>query len=209
MWSTTWLRSGLLLAETSSGDTGSASTWFVDNPWPPAVLFATAAVVCLIAWIRMQQGKWLIATIVCAAGVGLSFLIDQLVVSDAEVVEQNIIELTSAFQQKNGDRVHALISNEKRSKWIHDQVKNGLETVEVRDDLRVTDISVAMKGEDEAESHFRANATIIVRGHGNVGYRPSRWRLGWVREDGEWKVATLMRLNVIDGKDMDVMHRGE
>lgn len=183
--------------------------WFTEAPWPPTVLFATLAVICVAMWMRQQQGQSLIAAGACLCGIGLSFLIDSMVVTDAETVEGNVYELTSAFQQKQADKLHNLISDETRAKWIHDQVANALETVEVRDDLRVTDVSVEMKGEDEAESHFRANATIIVQGHGNVGYKPSRWRLGWVRENGDWKVATLMRLNVVDGQDMEVMHRGE
>lgn len=183
--------------------------WFTEAPWPPAVLFVSLAVICGAVWMRQQQGKWLIAAVGCLVGIGVSFLIDSMVITDAENVESNVYELTSAFQKKQSERLHNLISDEKRSKWIHDQVANALETVEVRDDLRVTDVSVEMKGKDEAESHFRANATIIVQGHGNVGYKPSRWRMGWIREGGGWKVATLMRLNVMDGKDMDVMHQGE
>ena len=174
------------------------------------ILCATAAVICFANWFRTQQSKWLVRLLVCCvAAVGI-FVVERLIVTEGEQIEANIHALVHAFQKQDQKLTHSFISDDPRSRWIHEMIDKGFQWVEVRDGVRVTDVTFKVDGQ-KAESTFRANATLVLKSgshQGSIGHQPSRWQMDWAKEGSDWKVVAVRRLHVLDGRELEVFHEG-
>jgi hypothetical protein len=175
--------------------------WFTESAWPPIVVGCAIAAALLAVWFSSRRGAPLIAAlVVLLLCVGVYF-VEQSIITPAEEVEQAVLDLTHAFQQRDVPKTLSFFSaryDEGRS-----VANQGLQFVKVEDDLRITDLWVKMAAQNSrAESHFRASATVTTSIGGSYGFQPSRWMLTWQREGGEWRIIDVRRLNVVDGKEM-------
>jgi len=174
----------------------------IENPWPAAFAFTAVAVVFAILWSSQKRAWPLVASIVCVLAAGGMFLIDQAVITDAEQIELHVRDLAAAFQQKDLERVTSYFSPLCDERPL---IATAAAMVTVGDDLRISDVDVEMKARgSRAIIHFRANATVSLRSV-NLGYHPSRWRLTWQREGGEWKIVTVTRLDPIRGEPLSIL----
>ncbi|MBW3543662.1 MAG: nuclear transport factor 2 family protein [Planctomycetes bacterium] len=173
--------------------------WFTETPWPPLFICLGLAALFWAAWFSTRRGLWLIVSgglVAAAAGV---YFVEALIVTEAERVEAAVLAIASAYQR--GDLEETLSYVAEDAADIRSLIESSLRFYEVKDDLRITDLSVTMGAEGEqALAHFRANATIVSRADNYRGSHPSRWHVTWRREDGRWKVVAVQPLHVVSGE---------
>lgn len=175
--------------------------WFTESAWPPIVVGCAIAATLLAIWFSSRRGAPLVAAlVVLLLCVGVYF-VEQSIVTPAEAVEQAVLDLTHAFQQK--DVAETLSFFSARYDEGRNLANQGLQFVDVEEDLRITDLWVKVTAKDSrAESHFRASATVSTSMGGSHGFQPSRWMLTWQREGGEWRIIDVRHLNVVNGDEM-------
>ena len=185
--------------------------WFTETSSTPIVLCATAGAICAANWFRTQQTNWLTRLIICVVAIVGIFIVERMIVTEGEQIELNIHSMVHAFQRQDRKLTHSFISEKPQAQWIHELVNKGFEWVEVGDDVRITDVSLNVDGHS-AESTFRANASLVLKTgshQGSVGHQPSRWRMGWEKQNGEWKIIAVQRLHVLEEKKLNLFHEGQ
>jgi ketosteroid isomerase-like protein len=196
---------------TSLDPSKDAAMWFTETPWPPIMVFSAIAAGLAAAFVSTQQGRYLVGIVAMLVASLATYLVEGNVVTESERVEQAVYDVAEAFQQGDVDRTLSFFST--RSTIPHleaaaplqfslrDVARYALQIVEVRGDLRITDVSVEMKS-GRATSHFRANGQFAVREYGDVGHQPTRWDVVWQKEGTDWKIVKVERLDPITGDTM-------
>ncbi len=172
--------------------------WFSDNPWPPMTIFALAAVVFFAMGLSQSRKSYLvIAFLLSVACVG-TFFVEQWIITDEELVEAQVYELTDAFYQLDIDGALELFSQgAKNERALVQQMGSFIEQF---NSLRITDTDVELLANDSrAKTHFRANGELTAHAGGKHRFS-SRWELIWQKEGGEWKVIKVQRLHPITGE---------
>jgi len=175
--------------------------WFTETPWPPIMIFSAIAAGLAAALVTTQQGRYAVGIVAMLIASLATYLVEQNIVTESERVEQAIYGVTEAFQQRDEQRTLSFISQ--RFPELQTLAIIALRVVEVRDDLRVTDVHVELKNEQtRALSHFRANGTFQAVGIGEVR-EPTRWEVGWQKEGGEWRIISVEQLHPVTGESID------
>ena len=197
--------------------------WFTETPWPPIFILAVIAACLAAAFSATQRSVYLAGILVLALLGGGIYFIEKQIVTEAERVEAAIYGVTDAFQDRDVERTVSYFSDNAalpddrlppflrfvaRNVSLRTVVAGAVSTIQVEDDLRITDVSVETSNNDSlAKSHFRANGSFIVPGAGNVGHQPTRWEFRWRQEAGEWRIIDVQRLDPINGEPMGVFER--
>jgi hypothetical protein len=177
--------------------------WFTETPWPPIIGLAALATAFAAALISTQRTKFIAPILLLAAVAIIVYVVEQQVVTERERVEQSIHDVAAAFQKQDVDATLEHFSEQ--ALLLRAAALWALTTVQVQDDLRITDVSIEMKNADSrARSHFRANGTFAVVGYGDVGHQPTRWNVDWQKEGGEWRIIYAERLDPITGEVMAI-----
>lgn len=187
--------------------------WFTETPWPPIMIFSAIAAGLAAALVTTQQGRYVIGIVAMLIASLVTYLVEQNIVTESERVEQAIYDVAAAFQARDVDRTlsffstHSVIPSEfdarDRIQFSLQRVAEvALQAVEVRGDLRITDMSIDMKN-GRATSRFRANGSFIFRGH-DVGHQATRWDVDWQQEGNDWRIVKVQRLDPISGAAMGV-----
>ncbi|MDQ3333440.1 MAG: hypothetical protein M3552_22815, partial [Planctomycetota bacterium] len=166
-----------------------------------------AAVVFGILWSRNRKTALIAIAVACLVAIPLVFVVEQAIVTPAEEVELQIDALRNAVVR---DDVEATLDFFSQSAVLERAgVATGMTLVRVEPDVRVTDVSVKVTAEDTvAVSHLRANGTFVGRGgalRGGEHHTPTRWRVSWRKEAGEWKIFGLERLDPITGEKVGIL----
>jgi hypothetical protein len=170
-----------------------------ENPWPLIVPCLIAAAGLFLVWRERLQKMYLIAAVSAVALAGLAFVIDRLVVTDAEHLEQDIRDLALAFRNKDRDRTLSYFSDQANLKLL---IETAMNLVDVHDDLDIKDVQVTMlAGRTRASTRFRANGTVSYMKTG-AGHQPSRWDVKWQREGFGWKIIEVRRLHLINDEEL-------
>jgi hypothetical protein len=180
--------------------------WFTDTPWPPIFICCVAAAVCGIVWFSTQRAKYLFFAFGFLFFSGLIFGLERMVVTEAERIEADVYNVTSAFQKKDLEKTLSFFSE----KNLKDRLKvtGAMLLVTVHDDLRVSDVIVTVnENESLATSHFRANASVTMAGYGEAGWRPSRWEFTWQQEQDQWRIIKIRRLNPLRDEEMGLLEK--
>ena len=180
--------------------------WFTETPWPPIFICCVAAAVCGIVWSSTQRDKYLFFAFGFLFFSGLIYGLERMVVTEAERIEADVYTLTSAFQQKDLEKTLSFFSEEN----VTDRalITTAMDWVTVHDDLRVSDVIVTVNEEDSlATAHFRANASVTMKGYGETGWRPSRWELTWQKEKDQWRIIRTRRLHPIRDEEMEPLEK--
>src|ERR671918_623537 len=75
--------------------------WFTETPWPPIIILLVVCCFLVAAWQGSRRGAYLGGVaVLLAACVGI-FLLEENIVTDAELVEQHVHDLCRAFQRKD------------------------------------------------------------------------------------------------------------
>jgi len=176
-------------------------TWFTENPWPPIVILAIAAIACLAAWTSQKRGFWLVGGILSVAAIVAVYVFERSIVTDAERVEQSVHALVAAYSRKDRDGTLAFFSVQ--APELRGRVEQALSLVELPNGIDIKDMRVRTTNENtRAFSHFRANGTVLV--HGVSTHVASRWELTWQKEEGQWKIIEVQRLNPFKDEKMDI-----
>ncbi len=180
-------------------------TWFTDTPWPLIVILGIAACVCLALWTSQKRAVWLVGVVILVGVAVGVFVVEKSIISEAERVEQNVYDLTGAFQRKDRERVLSFFSLQAPD--LRATAVEALNLVDLPDGIDVKDVSVRMSNENtRAVSHFRANGTVSVKGLG-ARHSASRWEVTWQKEASDWKIVEVIRLDPIKDEKMQIMER--
>lgn len=133
----------------------------------------------------------------------LLFLVQGLVVTQRERIQQALNEFVVAIEQETERDAALLVSDDYESEEMdREQFLEMLASF--RERLRIYDSrfireSTEVRG-DTAETDLTAKATISV--DGGVGEMHwGRWRMGWIRQGDEWRIRSIEPLSV-DGIPM-------
>ncbi len=171
--------------------------WFLETAWPPIIILLLLSAIFLTKWKESQKKNLLITSICLILLTPGIYILEKSVVTEKEVLEQNVYDLTDSFQQREIENVLKYF----HEKDIKDRamVENSLTVLSVENDLRITDFRINISGDGlNANTHFRANASIQFRGN-DLGYRPSRWMVKWEKIENKWLITNVDQLDPIKG----------
>jgi hypothetical protein len=173
---------------------------FTENPWPLIVPCLIAAVGLFVVWNQQRRKGLLVGAGLAVALALTAFVVDHFVVTTAEQLEQNIRDLTAAFQRKDRDRTLSYFSQ--REVLLKQLIEAALTRVDVHDDLDIKDVQVTLLADEtRASTRFRANGTVSFE-KTNAGHQPSRWELKWQREGSDWKIIEVHRLHPLKDEEL-------
>jgi hypothetical protein len=180
-------------------------TWFTETPWPPIFILGIVACILLAVWSSQKRGIWLIGALIALIAAAAVFFVERAVVTEAERVEKNVFDLTSAFQRKDRDRTLSFFSAQAPD--LRDMATYALNLVELPDGIDVKDVSVRLTNENtRAVSLFRANGTVTVHGIGSQ-HSASRWEVTWQKEGSDWKIIEVVRLHPYKDEKLQIFDR--
>jgi ketosteroid isomerase-like protein len=84
--------------------------WIVEDPWPLIIACGLVAVAALVALKITQRGAFLVVTLSAVGLAALLWLLDTLVVTDVERVEDTVHALARAVGRSDADAVVALLT---------------------------------------------------------------------------------------------------
>ncbi len=175
-------------------------TWFTDDPWPAIFILVIAACVMLALWTSQKRGIWLVGVLVMLSGAVALFFIEKAIVTEKEQVEQNVLDLTSAFARKDKDQTLSYFSEQARS--LQNIATSALEWIDLPQGLDIKDMDVRMTNENtRAVVRFRANGTVSFRNLAS-SHAASRWEVTWQKEARDWKIIDVVRLNPLKEEKM-------
>jgi hypothetical protein len=176
--------------------------WFTETPWPPFFICSVIAALFFSQWYMHRRPRELYIALGCMAVGGLVILVERLIVTESERVENNVYALARAFEAGDGERCAEFFSA--RDAKERDTVMGVARTVKIVGHIRITDLAVQISSaESRATTTFRASATVNFQGRDYHGY--TRWELTWQREASEWKITRIRRLRFVGEGEMDWM----
>ena len=179
--------------------------WFTENPWPPIVIAAFAAVVFLFLWNANRRGLHFVLAVCCVLACPGIYLLERAIVTEGERLQQHVVQLCYDFRDKKPTVVDYVSDSFPKLK---DLFTDALAMVTIQSDLRLSDFQTTLTNDNTRGTvRFRANATINVTGIGDAGYQPAHIELGFQREKGQWKIIEVRRFNPINGKELDVLQQ--
>lgn len=170
--------------------------WFTEDPWPPLLILSLFAIVFGIAWNATRRGLYLLITIGLVALGGLVFIVEELIQTESERVEERVYALAEAVKEGTPEKVVEYISSEAKS--LREYIRGRMEDVDVDEDLRITDLQVTLDEAGKAKSHFRANGTGTWKKTLSHAFT-TRWNLTWKKEGETWRVIQIEQLDPIKG----------
>jgi hypothetical protein len=176
--------------------------WFTETPWPPFFICSVVAAAFFAQWYLHRRPRQLYIALGCLALGGLVILVERLIVTESERVENNVYALAHAFETGDGARCAEFFSGQDEADRT--LVKGVAGSVHVVGSIRITDLSVQMSSaESRATSTFRASATVNFAGREQRGY--TKWELTWQREANEWRIIRIRRLHFVGDGEIPLM----
>jgi hypothetical protein len=184
----------------------NAGMWLTENPWPPAIILLVAAVLAGILWSNTRKKAFLAIAAACLIAIPIVFVVERSIITPAEVVERQIELLRDAVVSDDVEATLSFFS--KSARFERGAIAAGMALVRIEPNVDITDLDVDVRANDTvAVSHFRANGTFVGRGPlaGGEQHIPTRWRVSWRKEAGEWKIFSVERLNPITGEKINIL----
>ena len=180
--------------------------WFTETPWPPVFALICAAVVLLLVGSRNGRGLFVGLAVACVLLIGVVIVVERFIVTPAEEVELRVAALRDAAVQDDAEGVVAFFSPTALPEML--KVRAAMAFGRLQADVHLSDVTVqAQAGGTLATSLFRANGSVESKPAGFSQHIATRWRLGWRKEGGEWKIFELDRLNPITGERISMLGR--
>jgi ketosteroid isomerase-like protein len=165
--------------------------WFTETPWPPFLICSVISAAYFAQWYVHRRPRQLFVAAAFMGVGGLVVLVERLIVTEAERVENNVYALARAFQAGDADRCAEFFSDQDAKD--RDTVRNVAGMTKVEGNIRITDLTVQVtSGGGHATSTFRASATVNFQNQ--HGHGATRWELTWQHEGRDWKIVRLRRL---------------
>jgi hypothetical protein len=176
--------------------------WFTETPWPPFFICSVIAAGLFAQWYVRRRPRQLYASGAFLALGGAVILVERLIVTESERVENNVYALARAFEAGDGEQCAEFFSD--HDSKDRDLVRGAAASVHVDGGIRITDLAVQMSSaESRATSTFRASANVTYQGQHGHGY--TRWELTWQREANQWKIIRIRRLHFVGDGEMQLM----
>lgn len=179
--------------------------WFTENPWPPMLLSGIGALVALGFWASSKRAIPLFLSFACLLGAAVVYLVEQAILTPAEQVESQLIDLVDQFRRKNPA---ALQHFSRRAEDLRALCQRAMDIVDVDDDLQLSDIHTRLTNENSrAVTHFRAKGTVSIPSLMIARtYQPSRFELTWMREGDAWRIVAIRRLHPFkEGEELGLL----
>lgn len=178
--------------------------WFTENPWPGVLLFSIIGLYFLIRAAQSGLARNWVMTVVFLLSAGAAYYVEWVIITPAEEVEMAVFELLDDCKAGNAQEVLEKISN--TNLLLKTVIGSGMAMAKIHDDVRLTDLQVKTMAQDSrAVSHFRANGTVSVNNMSYSGHASTRWEVTWQKEEGQWKIVSVKRLNPINGQEMGIL----
>jgi hypothetical protein len=178
--------------------------WFTEDPWPPMLLCGIGILIGVGMWANSRRVLHLGIAIFALFCAGVIFAVEQAIITPAEQIEQQVVQLCDQFRRKDPQTLDHFSATAPELKTLAQQ---GMEMVTVGNDLSITDFQTKITNQgSRADCHFRANATISLNTFGNAGRQPARIVLTWAKEGTDWKIIGVKRLNPVNGQEMGVLN---
>jgi hypothetical protein len=179
--------------------------WPSENPWPVIVVLLAGAVGLAGAWMQRRRRGLLIGAVLCLLLVPLAWAYERAIVTDRELVADNIRDMARSFQQRDFDRVLDHISKSARDLRL--MAGSAFNIVKLGNDLRITDMQVELIAHgDRAKSRFRANGSaesLSPQVPFATQHFATLWEARWQREDGDWKMIDVQQYDPITRAQVD------
>ncbi|HXY32622.1 MAG TPA: nuclear transport factor 2 family protein [Planctomycetaceae bacterium] len=176
--------------------------WFTETPWPPFFICSILSAVFFAQWYLHRRPRQLQLSLAFLALGGIVIIVERLIVTESERVENNVYALAHAFETGDGDRCAEFFSEHDDKE--RDLVRSVAGQVHVVGTIRITDLTVQMSSaESRATATFRASATVNYQSRQDHIY--TRWQLTWQREANEWKIVRIQRLHFVGDGPIDIM----
>lgn len=143
---------------------------------------------------------------ICLLVIGLLFMMQHLVITEREVLVENIETMTAAVEHKDVDGVLYFISNSYDAGGMNheafaDYVRSFVKSITVRD-ARIISCDIRLEG-NQAIMNLRVRATVSIRGE--VGeFHWGAWVIDWEKEHMGWRIIRITP-KMIDGIPIDSM----
>jgi len=178
--------------------------WFTETPWPPIFIGIVAATTLFLIWMKNRRGVFLIGMTLVAALCPMIYFVERAILTDAEQIEAVVYQLRDAVAANDVDGTLKFVSPQKDA--LQKTIAGAMSLIEIEDGVRITDVLVEVTSAGtRGKSHFRANGTIKSQIGGMGHHTPIRWLLSWQREQGEWRIVEVLRLNPISGEEMGLL----
>ena len=179
--------------------------WFTEDPLTPcAILGAAGLFVLLMARSGDRLRMGVLGVMLIAVG-ACAFLIDAVVVTPGERLESRVRHVCDDFRRGSPSTL-AYFSDS--VPLLKQTAKSAMDMVTVETDPTITDFQIDFsKDGSRATTHFRANATISVKDHGNIGHQPSRFIVTWAHEGDEWKIIKVQRMHPIQDRELGLLEQ--
>ncbi|MEZ6062633.1 MAG: nuclear transport factor 2 family protein [Planctomycetaceae bacterium] len=176
-------------------------SYLTDNPWPLIIVLTGAAVISL--FIAPGRGKPI--ALMCLAGAVLVWFVEGAITSPAELIEAQAGGILEGFKSRDLDAISARISDD--SPELVETARQGLELVDLQSDFEIRNVEVTSLDDTSATVKIRANGTGKLRGGGYSQRVPTYWSTDWKKQNGEWQLSGVRRLDVVTGKEMGTFDR--
>ena len=179
----------------------------LESPW---LLAAIGSGVLLVALLRLVPSRPKLGGLLALVGLlvaGAGWFLDDAVVTDRERLQTQLEGLVVDFAGEDVDGVLSRFAP--TAIPLRLLARAAIKLVSIEEGYRLTDTSVRFTGEaangrpDAATQHFRLNGKFSVGTFGEVGQRPTRWELDWVRDGDRWLITQLRELDPISGEQLD------
>jgi hypothetical protein len=173
--------------------------WLFEGHLAVYVTLAAAALVLLAAWWNTRRGLWVVGLALVLLAAGAYWLLDRLVVTDHEHVEQAVLSMADGVRAHSTDAVMRHVSERFRlggmnSSGFRELVNRALQegwveeiTVKDFEFLPASSTGAGARSSDVIRVSFRGAAW-----GGRADSRPFRCEADFVRDpDGQWRLASF------------------
>lgn len=168
--------------------------WFTETPWPPFIICLILSAGLFGRWTLTGSRSLLVASAAILFVGGAVVVVEKLIVTESERIEENIAALSKAFQA--GDVTQCVDFISARDQADRDLLRQASGMVTIEGPIRISDLSVTMSSaESRAVAIFRASADASFAGHHDRAR--TRWELTWQREGKDWKIVRVRRLSFL------------
>lgn len=175
-------------------------TWLLEDPWPIVILGVLGEVLLLAALLRTGRGLFVACMVGVALLTGLGVLVERLVVTDREEIEETLQSAAAALSSDEPLRVLDYIAPE--AEEVRSAAQRYLAWIDFRDiSLRAPETRVSQRMPGTATVRFTAHVQGTLKnselslGEGLV-YLEVQFR----KHEGRWLVTGYQQLSLVPGQ---------
>lgn len=181
--------------------------YLFENPWPFAILLAAALAVTWLMLLRFQDPRILRAALVLLALLPVPFLLDYLVLTPAEEVEEILDQLSQAAVRGDAEAIVGRLS----MSYAHGGLDHaGLASLIRRETAGIRLSSLRLNGRSivaDKDGTVTANFVAVLsgsRGGYTADYVPIRLRLTFQREPDGYRIVRVQRFEPAFHADREI-----